>query len=182
MKTLLSIFILVWLMVLIGCKSVEEPAPVPEKMYGTASCYIDGVKWNAVVEPVEPSVPNGNNYLTIQKTTTNQAILFGSFKLEVGKKTLLDWSSPDADENLVRCFYIQNTSSDVVEFWYRLLEMDTIDNYFEITAVDQENKKLTGKFQAVFERVEPSMIDTMMDTIVLDTLYVLDGEFETNIK
>lgn len=175
MKTLLSISMLFGLLWILGCKPVEEPVPVPEIIYGKASCDFDGVKWYGVVEPI-PFNGIQPNYVQIFKTTTGQYIHFSNIHLALGKIPLNDSIPYEFKPQLADVSYTGSSFSDAIEFYFEPMRLDSIENYFEITSLDE--KSVQGNFQCVFAKKSVAQIDSL-SAIPVDTIYILNGKFET---
>lgn len=175
MKTLLSISMLIGLMWSLGCRPVEEPVPVPETIYGMANCDIDGVKWHGVVEPIQF---NGiqSNYLQIFKTTSGQYIHFSNIHLALGKFPVNDSTPGVFDPLFVDASYSASSFSDAIQFYYETMRLDSIENYLEITVLDE--KSVQGNFQCVFAKKSVAQIDSL-SAIPMDTIFILNGKFDT---
>lgn len=175
MKTLLSILMMIGVLCSIGCRPVEKPAPVPEIVYGKASCDFDGNKWYGVVEPVH-TYGFARNYVRILKNTTGQNIRFSNVNFELGKYQISDSIQMEFNPYIVDVSYFSGFTSGVVEFYYQPLRLDSIENYFEITSLDENTLK--GNFQCVFAKMRVVQIDTL-PVIPVDTIFMLNGKFST---
>ncbi len=197
MKTLTFSWLFLLFLSTSGCK--PEPVEVLNlpciKVNGTAKCNLEDAIWNGLASPIEASsAANADHYIDIFKSTAGVKFQFSGFKLEKGRYPIFP-EDANTSESVI------TTSYQFVGNTYDLIELESIENYFEITSINWSRNEIEGKFQAVYEGVDPfsgtpglSTIlindSTILDSLLLifevelplDTVIVRNGSFKTFLK
>jgi hypothetical protein len=194
MKMLLFSSAILVFLTITGCKpEPDEELNQPSiKVNGTAKCNLDGAIWNGLASPIEASNTLGAAHrIGIFKTTAGIEFQFSGFKLEKGRYPIFPEGTNTAES-------VVTTSYQVGGYTYKLIELETLENYFEITSINWSRKEIEGRFQAAYEGIKPlnSPLDlpviilpdsTLIDSLPtffefelpLDTIFVRNGSFKT---
>ncbi len=137
-------------MLAFGCCRDKAEAPIIEDpLYvGTAKWELDNDISNGLATAVDSwNVPADYYNVSFYRNFTGQNFYFRGFKLELGKQSLVI-NTPTADNVPSADFYHAN--GDVIYDIYHLIEMDSVENFFEITSFDTQRREIEGRFQAAF--------------------------------
>ena len=136
---------------LFGCckETTEEPAPETPFYVGNAKWQLENDINNGLASAVNERFANSGDYsVNFYRNFTGQNFYFKGFKLGLGKQPLVAGVEQPAANFPTADFYHAN--GDAIYDVYQLIELDSVENYFEITAFDAQTKEVQGKFQAAF--------------------------------
>ncbi|MCF8243645.1 MAG: hypothetical protein K9J37_04525 [Saprospiraceae bacterium] len=178
MKILLKSSML-FLLLAFGCCKTTDDEPVETPYYvGTAKWELANDISNGLASAIDSwNVPADYYNVSFYRNFTGQNFYFRGLKLDLGKQ-LLTINAPPADNIPSADFYHAN--GDAIYDIYHLIELDSVENYFEITSIDFVNQAVEGKFQAAFA-VDTNFIASNPAGDP-DTVIFRNGTFKTLIR
>ena len=137
------------LLLVFGCykEPEEEPAETPYYV-GTAKWELANDINNGLASVMyKRNATDDISNVSFYRNFTGQNFHFTGFRMDFGKQ-LLDINASHMDNIPTADFFHAN--GDAIYDTYRLIELDSVENYFEITSIDPVAKTVEGKFQVAF--------------------------------
>ncbi len=168
-----SFIIILLVLVFQSCRPSQVPMKYdePPMRYGTVNCDLGDERWYGVVQSSVNSA--GKLDMVLFKSSTGQHISMASIKLEIGEYQL---NAMQTDSGDVPINYNGNFS-DAIEHFYEVLQLDLMENYVQITDINNDKKIVTGNFQCAFSKMMISGLDSI-PFYPVDTLLIRNGVFE----
>lgn len=175
------ILLILGLFVVASCKDDDMPAEPDGIYFGTGSADLNGNHWEGDTRTkLFQSCNGGTMNITLDEYINEiQKSEFGvnAVPLSKGHYSLKAYESEPCD-SLATSFYSRIGDGDVAGNYYILLTNDSIQDWIEIVAFDDETLEFNGEFQASFYR------DTTLpkfDQSLPDTLVFTNGTFNGKI-
>lgn len=148
MKALILSSALFLLLLLGCCKGMEEEMVETPYYIGTAKWELINDTNYGLAAAIYKRNDNDDDFgLSLYRNLTAHNLHFYGFRLDIGKQKLVIDSPNTANIPSVD-FYHAN--GDVVYDFYHLIELDSVENFFEITSIDSKTQEVQGRFQAAF--------------------------------
>jgi len=174
--TLGRIILVAFALAFFGCRPTEEQVlPTNKEKYGTAQCDFSNGKWYGVTTALDlDSTDTFPAIIQVFKSTVNDFIWFSGFNIKLKKYQVVEESGHIPGIQVVSTMFHGNGGEFQQNFKPIILE--SFENYFEITRIDEASKEIEGRFQAAYVSVSPIDFDSTL--IVPDTIFVQPDSFQ----
>jgi hypothetical protein len=161
------------------CKApIEEPLAETPFYVGTAKWELDNDISDGLASAINERFANAGDYsVHFYRNFTAQNFHFTGVKLELGTQQLVTGVVQPAANIPTADFY--HAHGDAIYDTYHLIELDSVENYFEITSIDPKTNAVEGKFQAAFAIDSPDFTPNPAGDP--DTVVFRNGSFKTLI-
>lgn len=177
MKTYIKYFL--FSVVLVSCRSEEEPSLISGYYWGEASAFKNSEKWLPLVIGVSSYDDDGSFSISLNDTLYNQglwieSLFISSLTAEVGRFEIHLSSDESNKVDLLTASFITRLD-DVLGDVYEVDESAT--NFVEILTYDSLSKEVSGRFEVTFILSDDN--EWTLDSP--DTIRFTGGVFHTRI-